>query len=300
MSWFRLEGRGAFHHKVVAAGDEAYGAWCRAGQWSSDQLTDGFVPESIAKQINRKQKIWDRLVLVVLAHKVDGGYQIHDYLDFNPCSEQERARREETRGKRREAGRAGGKRSGEVRREQADAKQLESKPEATPKQIASTIASSGAKQNEAPSPYPIPREEQKSHTQARARAGDLGNGVTAEGLLQSVSRYSTLLLLHRDLDWAHEMAALAASKLCRAEDADAAVEAFMFKHAGATWHDAAALRKALGGYMAKAKEHGDAARAAPRAGQNGAHRISPSRPDPSRPAFAPLAADDKPWTPEDS
>jgi hypothetical protein len=77
MAWFRLEGRGAFHHKVLAAGNEAYGAWCRAGQWSSDQLTDGFVPRAVAEQI-AKPKVWAKLIAARLVDDVDAGYQIHD------------------------------------------------------------------------------------------------------------------------------------------------------------------------------------------------------------------------------
>lgn len=155
MSWFRLEGRGAFHHKVLSAGNEAYGAWCRAGQWSSDQLTDGRVPSAVAEQI-AKPKVWAKLVEARLAHAIEGGYQIHDFLDFNPSSEQERAKREEMREKRRESGRAGGKRSGEVRRGEANGKQTGSGDEAHAKQSASTGASVSAKQNEAPSPSPSP------------------------------------------------------------------------------------------------------------------------------------------------
>lgn len=169
MSWFRLEGRGAFHHKVLAAGNEAYGAWCRAGQWCSDQLTDGLVPRSVAEQI-AKPKVWAKLVEARLMVEVDGGYQIHDYLDWNPSSEQERAKREAMREKRREAGRAGGKRSGEVRRGEADAKLDGSNHEANPKHFASTGTSSGTKQNEPPNPNPIPEEEQTHTHRASAPA----------------------------------------------------------------------------------------------------------------------------------
>lgn len=158
MAWFRLEGRGAFHHKVLAAGNEAYGAWCRAGQWSSDQLTDGFVPAAVAEQI-AKAKVWAKLVEARLVHEDDGGYRIHDFLDWNPSSEQEREKREAMREKRREAGKIGGKRSGEARRGEANAKQTGSTDEANPKQSASRSGEANAKQNEAPNPNPNPISE---------------------------------------------------------------------------------------------------------------------------------------------
>ncbi|MBM3451358.1 MAG: hypothetical protein FJX78_10365 [Armatimonadetes bacterium] len=159
MPWFRLEGRGAFHHKVLAAGNEAYGAWCRAGQWCSDQLTDGRVPRAVADQI-AKPKVWAKLIEAGLMHEADGGYQIHDYLDWNPSSEQERAKRDAMREKRREAGRAGGIRSGEVRRGEAEGKQTGSTIEANAKQSASGLLEANTKQNEAPSPSPIPIERE--------------------------------------------------------------------------------------------------------------------------------------------
>lgn len=166
MSWFRLEGRGAFHHKVLAAGNEAYGAWCRAGQWSSDQLTEGLVPLAVAEQI-AKPKVWAKLIAAKLIHEAEGGYQIHDFLDFNPSSEAERARREETRERRRESGRVGGKRSGESRRAakqdaslgEAKSEQTGSKNEAKCFAGASGLLEANGKQNEAPIPIPIPIED---------------------------------------------------------------------------------------------------------------------------------------------
>lgn len=315
MSWFRLEGRGAFHFKVIAAGDEPYGAWCRAGQWSTDQLTDGFVPEGTALLINRKAKVWARLCEVNLLEKVDGGYQIHDFLDFNPSSEQERSRREETREKRRAAGKIGGKRSGETRRGEAEQKQntgappeqTGSKDEANGKQVASIPP----KQNEAPipSPNPIPKEEQ-THTFAGARGASakddavdhgLGNLATPEVLIAIVGRHPTLRLLHGNDRWAQGAGAITATKLVRREDAEAAVEGFLLKQASRAWNNVDDLSAALGGYLAKAKEHGDAARArrsreAERAAPRGQHRAGPMAPDPAKAPFVPVEG--PVWTPE--
>ena len=43
MSWFKLDDKSTFHRKVVAAGNAAWGAFCRLGTHSSDQGTDGVV-----------------------------------------------------------------------------------------------------------------------------------------------------------------------------------------------------------------------------------------------------------------
>lgn len=93
MSWFRLDDQGAFHAKVVAAGNEPYGAWCRAGQWCSAQLTDGRIPWRIALTIGRR-RLWNRLVEVGLCEPIDDEHlQIHDFLDYNPTGKSVRANR---------------------------------------------------------------------------------------------------------------------------------------------------------------------------------------------------------------
>ena len=43
MSWFRIDDKSAFHRKVLKAGNEAWGAICRAGAVSAGEGTDGRV-----------------------------------------------------------------------------------------------------------------------------------------------------------------------------------------------------------------------------------------------------------------
>jgi hypothetical protein len=144
MAWFRLDDQGAFHAKVLAAGNDAYGAWCRAGQWSSGHGTEGRIPRSTALTVAR-QKVWDRLVATGLCESLgDDGWQIHDFLDWNPTVEEVDGRR----ATRSEAGRQGGlKKAANV----AARKQAASKPPSK------TLAS--AQQNSAPIPIPIPIPE---------------------------------------------------------------------------------------------------------------------------------------------
>jgi hypothetical protein len=93
MSWFRLDDQGAFHAKVIRAGNDAYGAWCRAGQWSSAQLTDGRIPWRVALTIGPR-KLWTRLLDAGLCDPVDGdNLRIHDFLVYNPTAEEVRAER---------------------------------------------------------------------------------------------------------------------------------------------------------------------------------------------------------------
>jgi len=88
MAWFRLDDNGYDHDKVLAAGDRAYGVWCRAGQYSSNKRTDGYVSFRGSRMLCSDKRVWARLVSVGLLHEVDGGYQIHDYLDYNPSKVQ--------------------------------------------------------------------------------------------------------------------------------------------------------------------------------------------------------------------
>lgn len=102
MTWFKLDDKSAFHTKVVRAGNEAWGAVCRAGAWSSDQGTDGFVPDEIASMI-AQARVWRKAEnsggpgRAGLVERVEGGWQIHDFLDWNPSAKQVVERRETTR-----------------------------------------------------------------------------------------------------------------------------------------------------------------------------------------------------------
>ena len=92
MGWFKLDDKSAFHAKVTAAGNAAYGAWCRMGAWSSGSTPRGFVPLHQAKIIARATEI-TRLLEVRLLEAAERGYTIHDYFDWNPTDEQIEAKR---------------------------------------------------------------------------------------------------------------------------------------------------------------------------------------------------------------
>ncbi len=87
MSWFRVDDKSAFHRKVLAAGNEAWGAFCRAGAISSGEGTDGRVTVDTCRAI-APAKVWTRLIDVGLAERVDGStdLQLHDYLEWNPSA----------------------------------------------------------------------------------------------------------------------------------------------------------------------------------------------------------------------
>ena len=163
MSWFRLDDQGAFHAKVVKAGNEAYGAWCRAGQWCSAHGSTGFIPIEVAHLLASK-KIWDRALSCGLLDKTDGaGYQIHDFNEYNPTEEQVDARKARLSAARSAAGKTGGIKSGVARsglpsgpsNGEANAKQTRSKQRS--KHEAKRRSKHEAKRSPVPS-RPVPWE----------------------------------------------------------------------------------------------------------------------------------------------
>lgn len=156
MTWFRLDDQGAFHAKVIAVGNEAYGAWCRAGQWSSDHLTDGHIPTATAHLIATR-RVWKKLVTTIpaghtigLATESPTGYEIHDYLVYNPSADSVRAERSARSEIKQAAGRKGGLQKAANRSKQT--------PSRTPSSgLAGPLAE--PYQNVAPVPIPIPVPE---------------------------------------------------------------------------------------------------------------------------------------------
>jgi hypothetical protein len=141
VTWFRLDDNATFHRKTLAAGNEAYGAFCRLGTHSSAQLTDGFVDQAAAMLIAGSQDVLDRLVTVGFLDLAEGGYQLHDFGQYNPSAAAEREKRDRVSQARKEAGRRGGQRSGEAR-QGGNVFHLRSKPEANPKQTEASAPAS--------------------------------------------------------------------------------------------------------------------------------------------------------------
>jgi len=116
VSWFRVDDMSAFHKKVLKAGNASWGAFCRMGAHSSHYGLDGFVPNEAATVIATREEI-DRLLEVGFLTTVEGGFQIHDFLSWNPSA----AEVAQLRRKRAKAGKQGGQRSAARRQASAPA-----------------------------------------------------------------------------------------------------------------------------------------------------------------------------------
>lgn len=157
MSWIRIDDRAPWHRKILDAGPAAAWLWVCGLAYANQQTAhDGFVPESAIPflPIKDAESIVPELQRVGLWDRVEGGYIIHDYHDFQPTKEEV----EELRAARSKAGQAGGKKSGEARRKQ--------RSEARPKQTESKNEASGKPDTEAKA-NPVPARPDPVHPEEK-------------------------------------------------------------------------------------------------------------------------------------
>jgi hypothetical protein len=86
LPWFRLDDSFHSHPKILAAGNEAVGLYVRCGTYAAAHLTDGKLPRDIVL-LYGSDALADKLVAAKLWRRTRGGWQIHDYLDYNPSRE---------------------------------------------------------------------------------------------------------------------------------------------------------------------------------------------------------------------
>lgn len=155
MAWTKLDDHFPDHPKVIAAGPLASWLFVCGLAYCGRLLTDGFIPSG---QIRKLADVEDAhglartLVEVGLWERAEGGYRVHDYLDYQPSKEHVL----QTREVRAEAGRKGGK--------QKASNLLEARQD---------FATAFAKQNSTPSrtrPVPEPVDD-PSGADAPERAG---------------------------------------------------------------------------------------------------------------------------------
>lgn len=158
MAWVRIEDAVTEHRKHLKAGPAACWLWVCGIAYCQRQLSDGFIPTEALPMIGVVRgfsRLVETLIEVGLFDRVDGGYRVHDYHDYNETREEAQHRKADLSAKRARAGRLGGLKSGAIRHEHSEAN-----IEATAKQFAEA--------NRSPIPsHPIPSRFEKS-TIARA------------------------------------------------------------------------------------------------------------------------------------
>jgi hypothetical protein len=111
MTWFKVDDTLGSHPKARAAGLAAMGLWVVAGAWSSQHLTEGFVPDWYVNSWPSGQKRAANLVQSGLWIEEDSGFRFHQWDERNPSKEQvesERAAARERQRRHRESKRDAG------------------------------------------------------------------------------------------------------------------------------------------------------------------------------------------------
>ena len=91
MPWVKIDDQFADHPKIMQAGPLAAWIYVCGLCYSARYLTDGFIPDGQVRKladVDDVTPLVTRLVDVGLWDVSPGGYQIHDYLDYNPTGEQ--------------------------------------------------------------------------------------------------------------------------------------------------------------------------------------------------------------------
>ena len=81
MAWFKVDDNFLMHPKTAMLSNDATALWLRAGSWSGQQRTDGFVPRVMLPMFRSTEAAVDELVTVGLwePESLDGvdGYRFH-------------------------------------------------------------------------------------------------------------------------------------------------------------------------------------------------------------------------------
>jgi hypothetical protein len=89
MPWVRLDDMLPTHPKIRALSDAAFRLYISAICWSNLHHTDGYLPSSQLRwlaDIRYPKRQVDQLTEAGLWHPAQGGWQIHDYLEYQPSA----------------------------------------------------------------------------------------------------------------------------------------------------------------------------------------------------------------------
>jgi hypothetical protein len=112
VSWVKLDDGFETNPKIVRAGNESAGIFCRILAHCGRHLTDGKIVSEVAVSIAGSKAKVDKLVEIGLLEVLhDGRYHVRDFLEFNPSADEVEGKREA----KQRAGRAGGRASADGR-----------------------------------------------------------------------------------------------------------------------------------------------------------------------------------------
>lgn len=108
MVWFKVDDSFWSHPKVLPLSSDAVALWVRAGAYCAQQLTDGHVSMQALRMLADRDAAVE-LTNAGLWDLADGGFQFHDWAEYQPTREHvlaERAKATERKRKSRTASRA--------------------------------------------------------------------------------------------------------------------------------------------------------------------------------------------------
>lgn len=102
LNWSRLDANVATNHKTLAllgmrGGEHALLVWMFSHGYCAGHGTDGFIPKAAIGTFHGTAKDAVLLVEVGLWDECEGGWEVHDWSDYQPTSEESRARSERAR-----------------------------------------------------------------------------------------------------------------------------------------------------------------------------------------------------------
>lgn len=155
MAWSKVDDKLFAHPKVLAAGIAAMGLWVMAQSYSSCYGTDGKLPMATIALLcsnsglpygTEPLLLADKLVEVGLWERSEGGYQFHDWAEYNPTKSRQVAEKTSVRLSRSEAGKLGAAKRWATKADGTDGKN-------------SKMAMALANGNDSPVPVPVPPPE---------------------------------------------------------------------------------------------------------------------------------------------
>lgn len=84
MSWVKLDDGFPDHPKTVALSVPAKWAYIEGLCYCARYLTDGLIPEKKAREFGNA-RVGNELVNAGLWDRIPDGFQVHDYLEYNPA-----------------------------------------------------------------------------------------------------------------------------------------------------------------------------------------------------------------------
>ena len=236
MPWVKLDDQFSDHPKVLEAGPLASWLYVCGLTYAAKHLTDGFIPSGKIRalaDVDNPQALADKLVATGLWDRVDNGYIIHDYLEYNPTSEETKRKRA-----------ANAKRQAEYRGKQG---RYETKSNGVSNGTTNNATDTSV--TSAPSPYPsptpLPNKEKKGRKKA---AADSPNNLL-------VALFQEKAWEARPTNWRAESAA--AKKLLKEYTAEDALACYHWLKADKFWQDKhlgiASIHKQMGPFKGKGK-----------------------------------------------